>query len=142
MKKTIIMLVVTAALLGLSSCRETIVQEVDATKWKIVDIDVPANSWQEFTDQDGLNRYYMATVDVPEITEKVFKDGAANCYYVDGDVQAVLPYNRHYENVDGNHWTTTTDYEFLIGRVNFFVTSNDFAAEAPNAMKFRLVLLW
>lgn len=148
MKKTILCLTIAAMLLSLNSCREVIVQE--NTNFRIVDLDVPASAWAEYTSNDGLNRYYMAEFDIPELTEKVCRDGIVCCYYVDDNgketVQCVLPYTRHYQDVNDNgeliFWTTTTDYEFYTGHLNIYFTSNDFAPVPPDGMKFRLTLIW
>lgn len=142
MKKTFLIgLVFVAALL--SSCTKTYVDDNAITKWKIVDIDVPERSWQAFTDNDGLNLFYLATVDVPELTEVVCRDGAVSCYLVDGETQIVLPYIRHYQNAEGFFWTTTNDYEFRVGKLDFYITNSDFAVDPPvGNRRYRLVLMW
>lgn len=145
MKKFLFYAVVLATIV-LSSCGNNnppVNQTTHNSKWKIVDITVPERSWERFVDADGLNAYYMASVDVPELTQTVFSDGLVQCYLVDGSAQMVLPYTRHYEDVNGARWTTTYDYEYAVGLVNFFITDNDFAGGYPaGGMKFRLVLLW
>lgn len=121
----------------LTSCTQTIVERVECTNWKVVDIEVPENSW-------GWNAnggYYTATVNVPELTTYVFTDGYVQCYAVDGDYQFVLPYTRY--KADGDYrWETTVDYEFTPGRVDFYCTANDFVEDLPSIRYFRLVLHW
>lgn len=142
MKKTFFIgLALVAAML--SSCTKTYVDDNAVTKWKIVDVDVPARSWQAFTDGEGLNLFYVATVDVPELTDVICKDGMVSCYLVDGDVQIVLPYIRHYQNADGFFWTTTNDYEFSVGKLDLYITNSDFADDPPvGNRRYRLVLVW
>lgn len=127
----------------LSSCTKTYVYNNAITKWKIVDIDVPERSWQAFTDEEGLNLFYVATVDVPELTEVIYRDGMVSCYLVDGDVQIVLPFIRHCQNADGFFWTTTNDYEFSVGKLDLYITNSDFAVDPPvGNRRYRLVLMW
>ncbi|MCQ2329538.1 MAG: hypothetical protein MJZ93_03155 [Paludibacteraceae bacterium] len=142
MKKTFFIgLVFVAAML--SSCTKTYVDDNAITRWKIVDVDVPARSWQEFKDEEGLNLFYVATVDVPELTDVICKDGMVSCYLVDGDVQIVLPYIRHYQDAEGFFWTTTNDYEFSVGKLDLYITNSDFADDPPvGNRRYRLVLVW
>lgn len=134
MKKVLICLL---GIVLLTSCTQTIVEHVGCTNWKIVDIYVPENSWG----WNNAGGYYTATVDVPELTEYVCKDGFVQCYEVDGDYQIVLPYTRYKD--DGEvMWETTLDYEFTRGRIDFYCSSNDFAEDFPGAKRFRMVLHW
>ncbi len=120
----------------LTSCTKTIVERVECTNWKIVDIEVPESSWR--WDNRG---FYTATVNVPELSTYVFTDGFVQCYEVDGDYQFVLPYTRYKD--DGEfRWETTLDYEFTPGHVDFYCSSNDFADDFPGAKRFRMVLHW
>jgi len=133
MKKLLICLL---GLVLLSSCTKTVVQQCNT--WTIVDIDVPESSW-------GWNAnggYYVATVDVPELTTYVCTDGFVQCYEVSGDYQFVLPYTRYKENSEGYRWETTVDYEFAPGRVDFYCSASDFVEDNPGRKYFRMVLHW
>ena len=133
MKKVLIGLL---GLLLLTSCTETIVQE--CPNWKVVDITAPENSWG----WDAAGGYYFATVDVPELTDFVCKDGFVQIYEVDGDYQWPLPYTRYKEDEEGNRWEVTMDYEFAPGVVYFYCSANDFLESHPGEKHFRLVLQW
>lgn len=130
MKKVLIGLL---GMLLLTSCTE----RIECTNWKIVDIEVPENSW-------GWNDagYYVATVDVPELDRIVYNDGFVQCYTVEGDYQVLLPYTRYKEDGNGNRWETTVDYEFAVGRVDFYCSTNDFVEDFPGKKRFRMVLHW
>lgn len=134
MKKVLICLF---GLVLLTSCTQTVVQRVECPNWKVVTIDVPGNSW-------GWSNggYYMASVNVPELTSYVCSDGFVQCYEVDGDFQYVLPYTRYKENETGYRWETTLDYEFAPGRVDFYCSASDFLDDFPGGRRFRLVIHW
>ncbi len=120
----------------LTSCTKTIVERVECTNWKIVDIDVPERSWGW---QDG---FYVASVNVPELTKFVFTDGFVECFEVNGDYQMVLPYTRYMQESDGYCWEYTVDYEFSEGRVDFYFSTSDFVEYLPGSKRFRMVLHW
>lgn len=138
-----IILPILVLLLSLTSCTETIVERYSADNWQIVDIDIPYNSWNAYTDQNG-SLFYAADIYVPEITSFVYTDGFVLCYCMDGDTQMPLPYVRHNCDNQGNIWTTTLDYEYNIGVLHVYYTNNDFnyMDGEPNATRLRLVLQW
>lgn len=116
-------------------------------------IDVPVDSWN-YSNRDN-NNYFYATVDMPEITEQVFKNGLIKMYRVYGDIdkkdaaQLEMPYVRpkefQYDNGDWGFYTETVDYDFGIGRMTIYYTASDFDYEldqdfVPEAMQFRCVV--
>ena len=122
-------------------------------------IDVPQAAW-DYCEQDH-DSYFIANVDVPEITEKAFDEGRVKMYRVydfktKNPVQMEIPYVLNHEAFVGE--TPTTDgywwfynecvyYEFGIGYVNFIYTVSDFDYEidetfVPEAMQFRLVVMY
>lgn len=140
-KKFLIPIVV--LLLSLTSCTETIVERYSADNWKIIDVDIPYNSWTCYTDQYG-RPYYEANVHVPEITSFVYSDGFVLCYLIENNSQKPLPYVRHYKNAKGESWTTTIDFEYNVGYLHVFYTNSDFnyLEGEPDFTKLRLVLQW
>ena len=113
--------------------------------WKVIEMPVNANQWVEYTDNNGLNRFYAVDINVPEITENIFLDGLILCYlYRAGTppVQTVLPSVRHYENTHGDLWTQTIDYEYYNGGISIYVTNSDFAIDPPGDMFFVLQILY
>ena len=117
-------------------------QDGAGTTWKIINLSVAANDWQAQVDDNGLNRYYTCSFDIPEITQFAFDEGGVFAYIKFGTVQQVLPYVRHYENGAGLLWTETYDFDYSKGKVNFYVTLSDFAEVPPTASSFRLVVLY
>ena len=103
---------------------------------------VNSNDWVENTDSEGLNRYYSASFNMPEITSTVYDWGNVNAYITFDQALQVLPYVRHFENNEGVMWTRTVDYEYLPGKLNIYVTNSDFFQTQPETMKFRVVLIW
>jgi len=115
----------------------------DGTNWNIIPFTVRANQWIEQTDQNGLNRYYYCLINVPEITPFIADKGLVLCYlYVEDNVQIVLPTVRHYQDIYGNYWTHTIDFDFEPGDVVVYVTNSDFAVDPPPTMDFNLRLIW
>lgn len=111
------------------------------TNWKIVNL-VANGGWTENLDENGINRFYSCHFNVPDITSTVYSEGSVISYILIDNTQQVLPYVRHYENTKGAMWTRTIDFDYSVGGVNVYVTSSDFAVDPPDAMSFRLVLMW
>lgn len=155
MKKfTYLLFVVCFAALTLSSCKQEVYCPHQPTQ--VVEVNVYQKDWQ-YSDlgiKEGnpyANNYFYYSVDVPEITEEVFKGGNVSIYTVmNNEMQHVLPYVRHYEeyNTTDSVWvyfTETVDAYYGKGWVEFQLTSSDFYYEdhleyQPNAMTFRVVI--
>ena len=160
MKKLFSLLFVACSLaLSLTSCRkEPPVDPCTCRPNEIINVDVYRNDWKysDFGQKEGnpyANNYFFYTVDVPEITDDVFKGGDVQIYIVmNKEMQHNLPYVRHYEEyveVDSvgqwNYYTETVDAFYGKGWVEFQLTSSDFYYEdhieyEPNAMSFRVVI--
>ncbi|MCQ2083410.1 MAG: hypothetical protein MJY58_02800 [Bacteroidaceae bacterium] len=99
--------------------------------------------WTKVSDSHGLNTYYKADVRIPKITCNVLNWGQINCYlYTGRDSQMTLPCVRHYENEQGDRWTSTIDCEYWDGGLTVYVTDSDFAGGIPDRMSFRIMLSW
>ena len=92
-------------------------------------------------DNNNLNRYYSAHFTTPEITSFVYNNGTINGYVVLDGAQQSLPYVRHYQDTNA-FWTTTVDFDYVVGGINIYVTNSDFAAIRPETMNFRIVMMW
>ena len=57
-------------------------------------------------------------------------------------VQQALPYTRHFENSNGVTWSRTIDFDYSQNDIHFYVTNNDFVADPPETMYFRVVFIW
>jgi len=127
------------------------VQE-DSIGVKTVLIDVPMNKWS-YSNLDS-NNYFFCSIDMPELTADVCRNGLVKMYRVyddTSDMQIELPYIRHNEyQRQGNDWgfyTETVDYEFGRGYMRIVYTANDFDYELdetfiPEAMTFRCVIMY
>lgn len=127
---------------------------------KTVLITVKSNQWVYSNTKDGLNNYFYATVDMPEITQDVFKTGLIKMYRVwdwgsSSAVQMEMPFSRHNEEYwedsetdeyGWNFYTESLDYEFGVGTMTICYTLSDFYYEidedyVPDQMQFRCVIM-
>lgn len=117
----------------------------------IVYVNVEQARWQFCEAEDG--NYFMASVDVPELTEDIFDGGLIKMYRTfDYDspyaTQIEMPYIRLkeiYETGNPNpfRFTEALDYDFGIGYINIYFTVSDFYYDVkPEAMTFRCVLMY
>lgn len=143
---------------ALSSCQKedpVIINECNCPGIDAVLVTVNQNQWQ-YSQVDN-NNYFYATVDMPEITQEVFKTGLVKMYRVwdwgsNNAVQMEMPFSRHIEEAlddEGNDWafyTESLDYEFSVGKMTICYTLSDFFYELdesfwPDTMQFRCVVM-
>lgn len=141
----------------LTSCERTVVvEDPSLQKFETVLINVNGRDWQYSNIEN--NNYYMATVNMPEITGPVFKEGLVKMYRVynwgtNNASQVEMPFTRHNEEcIDpiAGEWvfyTETVDYEFSPGIMSIFYTVSDFDYElnpsfVPENMTFRCVIMY
>ena len=112
----------------------------EGMNWEVLNVDVPAGSWRKSDD----GSFFFANVKVPQLTKMVCEEGMVQCYikYSDGQ-QALLPTVR-YESDGKDLWQRLIDYEFSVGNLDLYYTTNDFAYDPsePGHLTFRLVLQW
>jgi hypothetical protein len=137
MKKALFLFVLAVVFM---SCEDSVPQEL--TTKQIFELTVNKSNWVEYTDGDGLNRYYSCYFPLRQINSSLLTDGAVVAYTEINDKQQILPYVRHYEDTKGYVWTRTVDYDFSNGGITFYVTNSDFAKYLPETMYFRVVLMW
>lgn len=123
----------------MSSC---LPENTNDTSWDVVTVRVLSSDWDAHTDNNGQNLYYSCTLDMPEISSYIYTNGLVQAYYVMDGAQQLLPYSRHYENVNLNRWTQTVDFDYSVGQMTIYVTNSDFYNEIPPTMDFRVVMLW
>ncbi|WP_139785058.1 hypothetical protein [Parabacteroides sp. Marseille-P3160] len=119
------------------------------SNWKVINVIVKENAWEPYADNGtGLNAFYTAAVDVPELTSFIYKNGnvQAYMYYIDpitGDeVQTPLFYGIPIQSNPNDTWTEFYSFDFMVGSVAFYLRYNDLAAIPPAAREFRIVLTW
>lgn len=121
-------------------------------QWKIVNITVKKDSWN-WVDDAGQ---YEAVVDLPELTQSIFDEGAVIAYIkLDSKTKATLPFVKSYsfEVIDDDgvkHSGTYTEHikcDFQVGSpssVAFFIEASDLARadQYLEDKNFQVVLIW
>ncbi len=119
-------------------------EDGESVYWDIQTITVNANEWVRYTDENGLNTYYMCEKSFPALTNYVYEYGNTSgymfVYYGNTEVQVPLPYTIPYENLAGDQWTEIYSFDFTPGSIAFYVHYSDFADIAPPTQVFRIVL--
>jgi len=118
------------------------VSYVDEVNMQTVNLSIKASDWVSHADNNGRNSYYSTSFTMPEITRDVFENGSVQVYiYIDDQIQQVLPYTRHFEDVYGARWTRTVDYDFSEGELIVYVTYSDFRLYNPGVMSLKVAVL-
>lgn len=136
MKKLILLSI---TLLLMSAC--TTVEEPEL-RMKVIDLTVKSTDWKAYVDNNGINLYYSATFNMPEITNYIYQNGDVKCNLIASGAQSPLPSVRHYQNLYDYQWTRTIDYDYTAGDMKVYVTRSDFYAQIPETMNFRVILTW
>jgi len=121
----------------------------------VLDFIVMSNQWDEYEFKDDRYFYYFwksPEIHVPQLTGKVFDEGAVLCYMlqnlIEGGrpqvVQKPLPYtiNGFYDD-NGYDVPYSENYSFQIrpGYITFIVKYSDFGELRPPRGDFRVVIL-
>jgi len=115
-------------------------------QWQVIAVDVPSGDWQFF--QDEFETYYHATVNLPELTDYIFTDGASLAYYYfNANSKTVLPYVKTIVGEDGIPFTETYSCDFTLGNpstATFYLEASDagFYEGNPPAADFDIVLIY
>lgn len=120
--------------------------------WKIVELTIKPEDWklQDGSNEGELNSRFTYVVDVNEISEFVFWEGAILVYYYPNgkeNIKTPLPYITHHGNVENEEeliWTETFHYDVGVGDIAFYLTYSDFATtvKPEENMEIDVVLLW
>lgn len=148
MKKILFWFILSIILTG---CNTTIVSNLEM---ETIDVTVRASDWQYTNMPD--NNYFRCVVDMPEITSEVYDKGEVKVYREFYDKQNndffkhILPDVFHSKEVSDNNiflYTTTVDYIYGIGWLEFNYRVSDFAYDegnyknfAPETMSFSIVV--
>lgn len=142
-------------LVGYSCSSDDPIQQIDydETQWDIVNVTINEGDWI----WDNAVGRYEAVVDLPELTQFVYENGAQLGYVFIGDpgvdeVQKMLPFVHSYyegEDDDGNPilYTETISCDFQYGSpstVAFYIQSSDLFRDDSilASYNFRVVLIW
>ncbi len=141
MKKSVFLMLLTALVLGFSSCGDSDVYNYYENQDVIQrTLSVGSREWVKMQ-SENMPVYYAATFQISELNYRVFNTGIVSCEIVLGDSRQPLPYSTHYMNGQGEMWTRTIDFQYKVGEVTIFVTNNDFFDELPESMNFRLSII-
>ncbi|MEA5044756.1 hypothetical protein KCV26_14855 [Petrimonas sulfuriphila] len=135
---------------GAASCSKN--DGIAETQWKVINITVKKSDWV-WNNNDG---FYQATVNLPELTQFIFDEGAAIGYYkFNNDSKTALPFVKTYaydiiENgvTVTKFYTETISCDFNLGSpssVVFTLEMSDLAFYedgVPVDMNFQVVLIW
>ena len=117
------------------------------TQWEVVNITVPSGDWV-WNDIDGVDGFYSATYNLPEMSDFIFTDGAAlGYYYFDSRSKTALPYVKsYYDNAAQLYYTETYSCDFQVGspsKVTFYLEMSDLQGfDNPPSANFQIVLIW
>lgn len=127
----------------------------EGVNWKVVDMNIPSDSWELVNDVDQLGSYYMYVFEgnqVPKELEYVVKNyGDLSGYFLshldNGDeLLSPLPYEVYAGSAEGGNeftWSELYTFDFTRNSIAFYVYYNDFATSVrPGSMTFRMSLKW
>ncbi len=115
-------------------------------QWQIVPVEISPDDWELY--QDDYETYYSATVDLPELKDYIFMDGASLAYYYfNANSKTALPYVKTIVGEDGIPFTETYSCDFTLGNpstVTFYLEASDagFYSGNPPAADFDIVLIY
>ncbi len=124
----------------LLSCDSSFPEEL--TTKQVFHFTVKQADWIPNTDANGLNLYYKSKQSIDGISNYYINNGATMGFIEFDGFEQALPYTRHFENANGTKWTRTIDFDFSKTDVQFYVTNNDFKADPPETMNFKVVFIW
>lgn len=121
-------------------------QDGDSMYWFVKTYTIHEKDWKLYTDEDGLNPYYMCEVPIKELSDDIYYDGNVFAYLImnfdqQNEVQTPLPYTHPAENVQGQEWSEIVHFDYMPGSIAFYVTYSDFATNVwPGDLHFRVVM--
>ncbi|MDR2037090.1 MAG: hypothetical protein LBQ60_04130 [Bacteroidales bacterium] len=132
--------------------------DAGATQWWNIPIEIDRNGWELVGNAGETGSYYIAIVDIPELTEDIYFDGAIICYYRfnegNTEVLTTLPYT-YYDIIDdnGTESRVAVQYSYDVtpttkagnGTIALKLTFSDFQTGEfgpPEKAVFRLSLIY
>lgn len=133
------------------SLSERDIQKMLDGQWHIVKAEIKGRDWELIEDKeegDLRERYYRASVNLPELTENVFDEGAVIGYYkFDNDSKTALPYVKTRVDNNGFAYTETYSCDFILGnpsRAIFYLEASDAGKydNLPPDASFQIILIY
>lgn len=123
-------------------------QDLEFTQWEIVNVSIKKSDWV----WDNETGRYDVIVDLPELTEFIYENGAQLGYVYIGEqgvneVQKMLPYVHTYYDGEDDFYTETISCDFMYGSPSsaaFYIQASDLLRndEILADYNFRIVLVW
>lgn len=123
-------------------------QDLEFTQWEIVNVSIKKSDWV----WDNETGRYDVIVDLPELTEFIYENGAQLGYVYIGEqgvneVQKMLPYVHTYYDGEDDFYTETISCDFMYGSPSsaaFYIQASDLFRndEILADYNFRIVLVW
>ncbi len=135
---------------GVTSCSNN--DDIAETQWKVIPISIKKADWK----WNATEGQYEAIVNLPELTQFVFNEGAAMAYVkFNANTKAPLPYSKSYSyEYTGEDGKTYTGYytehiqcDFQLGSpstVAFYIEASDLQRVDAylEDRNFEVVLIW
>lgn len=115
-------------------------------QWQVIPITIRSSDWVWTENQD--EGFFSATVNLPELKDYIFDDGAVLAYFKFNDYsKTALPYVKTYKDGMGIPFTETYSCDFVLGnpsKVTFYLEASDASRYAgnPPAAYFQVILIY
>lgn len=115
-------------------------------QWQVIPVDITGSDWVWF-ENDGEG-YYSVSVDLPELKDYIFDEGAALAYYkFNNNSKTALPYVKTLKDALGIPYTETYSCDFTLGNpstATFYLEASDAGKYTgnPPAASFQIILIY
>jgi hypothetical protein len=114
-------------------------------QWQIIPVDIKSEDWDWF--ENEYEGYYSVTVNLPELKDYIFDEGATHAYYYfNENSKTALPYVKTIIGDNGIPFTETYSCDFNLGNpstVTFYLEASDAGRYNgnPPAAEFKVLLI-
>ncbi|MDD2314905.1 MAG: hypothetical protein WCR50_07610 [Proteiniphilum sp.] len=115
-------------------------------QWQVIPVTINSADWEWFENDDEA--YYSATVNLPELKDYIFDEGAALAYYkFNNNSKTALPYVKTLKDGSGIPYTETYSCDFVLGNpstATFYLEASDAARSLgnPPSASFQIILIY
>lgn len=115
-------------------------------QWQVIPVSINGADWEWFENEDEA--YYAATVNLPELKDYIFDEGAALAYYkFNNNSKTALPYVKTLKDSSGIPYTETYSCDFVLGNpstATFYLEASDAARSLgnPPSASFQIILIY
>ena len=114
-------------------------------QWQVINVEIKSSDWEWF--ENEVEEYHFVDVDLPELKDYIFDEGAALAYYkFNNDRKTTLPYVKTIYDNQGVPFIETYSCDFRLGSpstVRFYFEASDVVIydKLPSA-DFQVVLIY